>query len=139
MQQILGEIEIDNGVVGVDAHIDPCIKLSNTGMIVDKYIKNIEKTNNIINVEKYVIMPNHIHLILFVKNDGSIWASTPTSSAVSNTVRSLKILTTKEIGYSIWQRSYYDHVIRNEQDYVRIWEYIENNPLQWDIDKFYNE
>ncbi len=47
---------------------------------------------------------------------------------IASVVRSIKILTTKEIGVSIFQRSYYDHVIRNRQDYKEIWEYIENNP-----------
>jgi REP element-mobilizing transposase RayT len=143
MKQILGKV-VENSFVGVDAHIDPTAQathceLSIIGKIVDKYINNIEKSSTDISVEKYVIMPNHIHMILFVKNAGSMRASTPTSNLISNTVRSLKILTTKEIGTPLWQRSYYDHVIRNEQDFMRIWEYIDNNPLQWDIDKFYNE
>ena len=69
-------------------------------------------------------------------DDGSMWASTPTVSRpqhnrVSNIVRSLKILVSKEIGESIFQRSYYDHVIRNQQDYNEVWEYIDNNPLKW--------
>ena len=45
-------------------------------------------------------------------------------------MRSIKTLTTKEIGESIFQRSYYDHVIRNQQDYNEIWEYIEHNPMK---------
>ena len=66
-------------------------------------------------------------------DNGSMWASTPTNplpqhSKISSIVRSIKILTTKEIGIPIFQRSYYDHVVRNQQDYNEIWEYIENNP-----------
>ena len=52
---------------------------------------------------------------------------------VASIVRSIKTLTTKEIGLSIFQRSYYDHVIRNQQDYNEVWEYIENNPKKWAI------
>ncbi len=74
-------------------------------------------------------MPDHIHMIIGIKN-GTMWASSPTSN-VANIVRSLKILTTKEIGKAIFQRSYYDHIIRNEQDYKDILEYIENNPIKW--------
>ena len=68
-----------------------------------------------------------------------MWASTPTENPqhnrVSSIVRSIKTLTTKEIGESIWQKSYYDHVIRNQQDYNEVWEYIDNNPLKWVLKK----
>ena len=78
-------------------------------------------------------MPDHIHLIIKIDN-GSMWASTLTKK-VENIVRSLKILVTKEIGKPIFQRSYYDHVIRNQEDYNEIWEYIDNNPKKWLINK----
>ena len=74
-------------------------------------------------------MPDHVHMIIRIEN-GTMWASSPTNR-VANIVRSLKILTTKEIGQSIFQRSYYDHVIRNQEDYNETWEYIENNPAKW--------
>lgn len=59
-----------------------------------------------------------------------MWASTPTNPNynISGIVRSIKTLTTKEVGKPIFQRSYYDHVIRNQKDYDEVWEYIENNP-----------
>ena len=62
--------------------------------------------------------------------DGTMWASSPTNR-VAGIIRSIKTLTTKEIGKPIFQRSYYDHVIRNQEDYNEIWEYIENNPQKW--------
>lgn len=102
--------------VGDDAHIIP----KEYGKIVEKYIKNNKE------VEKYVIMPDHIHLIIRIEN-GTMWASSPTK-CISSIIRSIKTLTTKEIGHSIFQRSYYDHIIRNKEDYKEIWEYIENNP-----------
>jgi len=115
-------------IVGIDAHIDP----KPYGKIVEKYIRNVPE------IEKYVIMPDHIHMIIRLDN-GSMWASTPTEypqhNRVSSIVRSIKTLTTKEIGESIWQKSYYDHVIRNGQDYNEVWEYIENNPLRWVLKK----
>ena len=49
----------------------------------------------------------------------------------------MKGYATKQIGYSIWQKSFHDHIIRNEQDYIRIAEYIENNPINWEKDCFY--
>ena len=70
-----------------------------------------------------------------VKNEnGTMWASSPT---VSQKINSLKILVTKTIGKPIFQRSFYDHVIRDEKDYLRIWEYIENNPGKWTEDKYF--
>ena len=69
-----------------------------------------------------------------------MWASTPTDAKkqhnrVSNIVRSIKVLVAKEIGESIFHRSYYDNVIRNQQDYDEIWQYIENNPRKWLIER----
>ena len=71
------------------------------------------------------LMPDHIHMI--IRLDGKAQQN----KQVSSIVRSIKTLTTKEVGKSIFQRSYYDHVIRNQQDYNEIWEYIENNPMKW--------
>lgn len=106
-------------IVGDDAHIVP----KKYGTIVEKYIRNVPE------IEKYIIMPDHIHMIVRIEN-GSMWASTPTNK-ISNIVRSIKTLTTKEIGKPIFQRSYYDHIIRNQEDYNEVWEYIENNPKKW--------
>ena len=106
-------------IVGDDAHIVP----KKYGLIVEKYIRNVPE------IEKYVLMPDHIHLIVRMDN-GRMWASAPTKN-LSGIVRSIKTLTTKEMGVSIFQRSYYDHVIRNQQDYDEIWEYIENNPMKY--------
>ena len=127
-----GRKQILSDIVGDDAHIVP----KPYGRIVEKYIRNAPE------IEKYVIMPDHIHMIIRLE-DGSMWASTPTRESieadahirpknkVASIVRSIKTLTTKEIGVPIFQRSYYDHVIRNQQDYDEIWEYMENNPAKW--------
>jgi len=106
-------------IVGDDAHIVP----KKYGLIVEKYIHNVPE------IKKYIIMPDHIHFIIRIEN-GTMSASSPTNK-VANIVRSIKRLTTKEIGEPIFQRSYYDHVIRNQKDYDETWEYIENNPLNW--------
>ena len=104
-----------SSIVGDDAHIVP----KPYGMIAEKYIRNVPE------IQKYVIMPNHIHILILLDN-GSMWASIPTNK-IASIVRSIKVLTTKEIGKSIFQRSYYDHIIRNQRDFDEIWEYIENN------------
>ena len=108
-------------IVGDDAHIVP----KPYGQIVEKYIRNVAE------IEKYVIMPDHIHMIVRLES-GSMWASTPTKqhNRLASIVRSIKILTTKEIGTSIFQRSFHDHIIRNQEDYDAVWQYIQNNPLK---------
>jgi REP element-mobilizing transposase RayT len=114
--------KILSDIVGDDAHIVP----KPYGRIAEKYIRNVPE------IEKYAIMPDHIHILIRLDN-GSMWASTPTNK-IASIVRSIKVLTTKEIGESIFQRSYYDHVIRNQYDYDEIWEYIENNPRKWALE-----
>jgi len=62
----------------------------------------------------------------------------PSSRPTLNTIiRSLKTMVTKELGYSIWQTSYYEHIIRNQHSYEEIWQYIDNNPLKWELDELY--
>ena len=112
-------------IVGDDAHIVP----SPYGIITEKYIKSI------VGIDKYVIMPNHIHLIIKIDN-GTMWASSPTKS-IPQIVKAFKTLVTKEIGKSIFQRSFHDHIIRGEQDYLKIWNYIDTNPAKWNVDCFY--
>ena len=66
-----------------------------------------------------------------------MWASSPTT--VSNIVRSFKVLVTKEVGTSLFQRSYHDHIIRDERDYREIWDYIDDNPRKWAEDCYYTQ
>lgn len=133
--------------VGGDAHIAPPIndindistslpfELSDIGRIVKKYIESIS------GIVKYVIMPNHVHIIVKIENDydpnnGAMWASPPTQS-LPKIIRSFKVLVTKESGFSPWQRNYYDHIIRNDMEFSDIWQYIENNPINWENDELF--
>lgn len=68
---------------------------------------------------------------------GPMWSSAPTEGDVQTLVRTWKTLISKELGQSIWQRSYYDHVIRSEQEYVEIAEYILGNPGKWFEDTYF--
>jgi len=69
-------------------------------------------------------------------NDGRAMRA-PTATTISTVINQMKGYATKQIGYSIWQKSFHDHIIRNEQDYIRIAEYIDNNPINWEKDCFY--
>lgn len=111
--------------------------LSPCGKIVDKAIRNIPSIYPAISVDHYVVMPNHIHLLLQINTDESGRAMlAPTVSAV---IQQLKGIVTKQIGCSIWQKLFHDHVIRNEADYRKIWQYIDSNPSKWKEDCFYAE
>ena len=122
-------------IVGADAYIGPRVALTPIGMVVEKYIKNIP------GVGAYVIMPNHVHMILHISSNNILqepmWASAPTNASVPALVRSWKTLVSKELGQSIWQRSYYDHIIRDEQDYLTKVQYIEENPAKWFYDDYF--
>ncbi|MCR4615434.1 MAG: transposase [Clostridiales bacterium] len=88
------------------------------------------------NVENFVIMPNHVHILLesSCNLQGSPRSSTPTNR-VSNFVAALKKFTEKEAGIKLWQRSFHDHIIRDEEDYLHHIQYINENPEKWLIGK----
>ena len=100
----------------------PEIILTSIGEIIESYIKTIP------GIDKYVIMPNHVHLIL-IKDNGKPLASD---------IRSFKGLSSKKAGVQIWQNSYYEHVIRDEEDYKTKWKYIDDNPAKWVKDEYYS-
>ena len=73
-----------------------------------------------------------VHLILVIQSGRTQFAPT-----ISRIIKQFKGKITKQVGFCIWQKSFYDHVIRDEKDYLRIWEYIENNPDKWTEDKYF--
>ena len=130
-------------IVGGGAFDAPQIRLTPIGEIVDKYIQS---TNNIpsVTVDTYVIMPNHIHLLLTIQQEnGTSRAPSPTRSrpnqVLPHAIATLKRFVNRDVGYNIFQRSFHDHVVRGEQDYRDIWQYVEENPCRWREDCFYTE
>ena len=105
------------------------IVLSNAGMIVCKEIEKLNTIYNAVSVDTFCIMPDHIHLLLVIHTDED--GRTQFAPTISRVVKQFKGAITKQIGRSIWQKSFYEHGIRNQQDYDEIWEYIENNPLKY--------
>ena len=106
-----------------------------TGKIAEEYIRQIPSKYATVSVDQYVIMPDHIHILLRI-NDGTGYPS-PT---LGNVIGWYKYQVTKQVNAQfnhssekLFQRSYYDHVIRNQHDYNEAWEYIENNPRKWII------
>lgn len=115
--------------VGADSIRPQNVSLSSAGRIAEPGILQIPEHYGNVTVDKYCVMPDHIHLILCIENDSNgRMVSAPT---VSSVIGSMKRWVSRQIGRPIWQRSFYDHGIRNQQDYNEIWEYIENNPRKY--------
>ena len=121
MKCILGQIETVQDL--------PIPVLSEQGAVVEKAILMIPRHYSGISVENYVVMPNHVHLMLDFHAAGGRMVSAPT------VVGSLKRYVSRQLGVSIWQKGYYDHVIRNETDYMYHMQYIDENPKKWAMGK----
>lgn len=116
--------------------------LNEVGQAVEDTLLAIPSHYANIIVDKYVIMPNHVHLILAIRSDpdcsaGNLPANNPPS--ISRIVQQFKRAVSIRLGKSLWQLGFHDHVIRGEADYREIWTYIDNNPLKWVLDKYYCE
>ena len=130
-----GRSKIAPGNAGYLETDAPTVELLWHGKIADKCIRQMDMFYGYLSIEQYVIMPDHIHLLIRIHGEPP-GDSIPTRvSAVARFVGTFKRFCNKEYGENIWQSRYYDHVIRNQQDYNEIWEYIENNPTKWAITK----
>ena len=126
-------------------HESPENRLTEYGEFAEQIIKILPDRFNV-SIPKYVVMPNHIHLIIEINNNNENRAirESPLQnhrSIIDKIVGFLKMNISKRINstYSdaIWQRSYHDHIIRGEKDYKKIWEYIDTNVIRWEKDCFY--
>ena len=107
------------------------VPLSDVGIIVEHEIKKLSSVYDAVRVDKYCIMADHIHFILSIDTDES--GRTQFAPTISRVIKQFKGSITNQIGRPIWQKSFYDHSIRNQQDYDEIWRYIENNPLKYTL------
>ena len=123
-EQILCEI-VGDGLCAV-----PKTELTDIGKEVEKSILYINSYSDI-SVDKYVVMPNHVHMIISIYNE----AFGKADIDIPEIVKRFKSYTTNVFGGEIWHRSYNDHIIRGQQDYDEIWRYIDENPLKWFLKK----
>ena len=105
------------------------IELSPYGKTVDEAILNIPTIYPAISIDFYVIMPDHIHLLLVIHTDEN--GRPMVAPTLSRVIQQMKGYVTKRIGVSIWQKLFFDHVIRNQQDYEEHIKYIYENPMKW--------
>ena len=103
------------------------------GIIAEQEIKQIPKHYDSVKIDHYVVMPNHIHMIVVLENaDQNLnQIIAQYKSGVTRRIRE------KEHQMIVWQRSYHDHVIRDQKGYENIFTYIDGNPLNWDKDCFF--
>ena len=113
-----------------------CVRLSKIGKVVEEEINNISKIYANVTVENYVIMPNHTHLLVFIDRFSGRTQFAPT---ISRIIKQFKGVITKRLGKSIWQKGFYDHIIRDEYDFQIRWQYIEDNPYRWCEDYMFNK
>ncbi len=121
-------------IVGDAAHGDPNVSLSKYGEIAKEYLYNINSSYENVQLDCFCIMPNHIHCVIII-NKRSPRAAPPT---IPKIVNAFKGLSAKKTETDLWQRGFYEHIIRNEQELTEIREYILNNPLKWELDKYFN-
>ena len=130
-------------IVGGGVPDAPRTRLSPTGKIVARQLGNMIAFYPHVRIEKYVVMPNHIHLLIAIQEgpSGASRTPPPTSARASQVIpmfiSTLKRLTNKTAGHALWQRGYYDHIIRSPDDYNTIWHYIDTNPAKWAQDTLY--
>lgn len=125
--------------------VDGTVVLTPYGEIVRNELLDLEKRYLFLKIEKYVIMPNHIHVLLqfqHVENNDSAAAShRPT---LCDLMCEYKSLSTRKINKQytygkVFQTSFYEHVINNNEDWSNTWDYIDNNPLTWPTDELYTQ
>jgi putative transposase len=136
--------------------------LNDAGKMVDKWYAELENKFHDIRCDEYIIMPNHCHAIMTNTGEAPVGADLcvcpdahrnertsgeHTGSPLHRVIQWFKTMTTNEyirgvkqhgwtpIPGKLWQRNYYEHIVRNEKELARIREYIRNNPAHWDTDK----
>ena len=126
--------------VTICSHEKACIfgvpgNLNENGKIAEECLLKIRDIYPWVRIDKYVVMPNHVHAIMIIeKADEQV--------PITRVVGQYKMSVTKMIRRSnpdkvVWQRSFHDHIIRNQVDYERIWLYIHGNPQKWSEDCFF--
>ncbi len=135
-KHLLSTIRVGDGLLDV-----PHIELTDKGRIVEEQFEIMNVLYEDIKVNHYVIMPNHIHFIVEItKRNRTSGRPSPTRSnaIIPKYISTFKRFTNRKSGIDLWQRSYYDQIIRNEADYMEKRNYIKSNPYKWADDEYYS-
>ena len=113
------------------------VALSSIGETVKRTLHGINTHYRMIRLDHFIIMPNHVHLLLSVNEadpDGAPGSSPPTNT-LSACITAFKKYSENAVGCKIWQRGFHDHIIRDDDDYRLHWQYIDENPKKWSTGK----
>ena len=103
------------------------VELNQFGQILYKELINLNTRYNDSNILKYVVMPDHIHFVIELKSKNT--------KTIGDIIKTYKSITNKKINkiisMEVWQRNYYEHIVRNEKELYNTYRYIENNPINW--------
>ena len=143
LSKVVGELP-DHDTFG-SLEESPAVVLTERGQIIDRIIRTLPSHLGV-EIEEYVIMPNHIHLIVIIPEQERAIRESPLQkrSVLSKVIGYIKMTASKELNnrfgdHLIWQRGYYDHIIRNIKDHELILHYILTNPQKWQFDRFYEK
>ena len=128
-------------IVGCGLLDAPEIQLTEAGRCVQDAMIYLAEHDPAIQIEAAVIMPNHVHILLSIQaaKSGASGRPRPTEMRVPKFVSSLKRYTNRFCARPLWQTSYNDHIIRDDNDFLTHWIYIETNPARWTEDEYYQE
>ena len=126
-----------------------CGRPNNPDKLIVKWLLELENKFKGVKIDEYIVMPNHIHFTIKRTGDHTGLTGDHTGSPLRDIIGWFKTMTTNEYIAGVkdgrfmpfkgrlWQRNYYEHIIRNYDDYINIADYIQNNPLKWEEDKLY--
>lgn len=116
------------------------MELNTYGEIIQLHWDSLPKHYHYVELDKFIIMPNHIHGIIVLTDNSTC----KKRHGLPEIIRGFKTFSARRInkirhlsGVSVWQRGYYEHIIRNEKSLMAICEYIVKNPLSWEKDELY--
>ena len=124
--------------------VDNEMQLNDTGRLISDAWEWLATRHSYVELDSYIVMPNHLHGILVLASDrpkgGSRTAPTG-RKPLGRLIGAFKTVSTRQVnltlgtpGQPLWQRNYYERVIRNDEEWNRVREYIASNPMQWDKD-----
>jgi len=119
-------VPVGADIIRPNAEERSAVPLSAAGRIADQAIRNIPGIYDGVRVERYVVMPNHVHMLITIENGRMVSAPT-----ISTIVGGMKRWASRQFGSPLWQKSFYDHIIRDETDFLTRWHYIDTNPARW--------
>ena len=134
-----GRTPIFSKIVGRGLLDAPEVQLTEAGRCVQETMIYLTEHDPALHIEASVIMPNHVHILLAIRarEGGASGRPRPTEMRVPKFVSSLKRYTNRLCARPLWQTSYHDHIIRDDNDFLNHWTYIDQNPARWPDDEYY--